>query len=166
MAIPDLRSVELRQIEARYALGKSALFLGGGVAAILVNTALYLWAPRYYPMLWVVGALLILVGLRGVDRRVKLRVGPEGLWYAPWGYQPIPWAEFERFTIFKQRSFSFIQLHARYPEQLRSRLPFVARINSQINARFRQPAFYINPTQLDVSAPDLVEALRQYLAAG
>jgi hypothetical protein len=150
-------------MEARYAIGNSALFFVGGLVAVLVNAGLYLWGPHYYPIVALAGLLAVLVGLRGLDRRIKLRIGPEGFWYAPWGHQPIPWGEFERYSTFLSGKFQFIELHPKYPEQLRTRLPLISRVNSRLNARFGKPSFYINPTQFDVGADVLASALGHHL---
>ena len=150
-------------MEARYAIGKSAAFFLGGLLAVAIDTALYLWGPYHYPVLAVAGALALLVGLRGVDRRIKLRIAPEGLWYSPWGHQPIAWGELERCSVFSVGKFRYIEILPKYPEQLLTRLPFVARINSSVNARFGKPSFYINPTQFDASEAAILSALERHL---
>jgi hypothetical protein len=150
------------QLESRYALSKSLLFFVGGLAAVALNTALYFFGPFYYPMVWFAGAIAILIGARALDRRVKLRIGSEGLWYAPWGAHPIPWGEFESFSVFTSGKFRLLKANPRYPEQLRTRLPALSRINSSINSRFGRPPFYINPTQLDVTVDRLLEALAHH----
>jgi hypothetical protein len=152
------------QVEARYALGKSLLFFVGGLVALAFNAALYFFGPFYYPGVWFAGAIAILIGARALDRRVKLRIGPEGLWYAPWGAQPISWGEFESFSVFTSGKFRFLQANPKYPEQLRTRLPALSRINSSINSRFGRPPFYINPTQLDATVDRLLEALAHHNA--
>jgi hypothetical protein len=77
------------QVEARYSRSRSLLLFVIGLVAIVYNATLY--APGLFDdVLRASGAFLVLAGLRGVDRRVKLRVGPEGLWFAPWGHTAVP----------------------------------------------------------------------------
>lgn len=147
------------QVEARYALGKSLLLFAGGLLALVVNTLLYFFASIHYPLLWPAGAIGVLAGSRALDRRVRLRIGPEGLWYAPWGTQPIPWGEFEEFSVFNSGNYPFLEARPSYPDQVRDRMSAFSRLNSSINARFGRPSFYINPTQLDVTLDRLLEAL-------
>jgi len=147
------------QLEARFALKKSIILILLGFIITVGNAALYFFGPFYYPMAWVVGLLLMIVGVRGADRRVKLRVGPEGLWYAPWGEQPIGWGEFETFDEFRAQNIRVIQAHAKYPDQLRARLPLLSRANAVLNPKLGRPSFYINPSQLDVRLESLLEVL-------
>lgn len=106
--------------------------------------------------------MLVLLGLRGLDRRVKLRVGPAGLFYATWGSQTFLWDEFEGSAPFQRKNLSWIEVRAKYPERLRSRLSLSARVDAWINARLARPPVYINPGQLDVPASDILAALRRY----
>lgn len=147
-------------LEGRYAVGRSLPFMVGGLAMVCVNTALHLFAPYHYPALWAVGGVLAVLGLRVVDRRVKLRVGPEGLFYAPWTSQAIPWGEFESFRVFEIQKYRFIEARTKYPEQLRQRLGALQRFNAWLNQRFGRPPFFINFRQLDVTVDDVVAALQ------
>ncbi len=150
-------------IEARYARGRSAVFLVIGLGAIAWNTLLYLFSSSHYPMLWLVGAVLAGLGLRGFDRRIKLRIGPEGLFYASWGAQPIPWHEFDGFAAFKRGNVSWVQARLKYPEQMRARVPLSARLDAALNSRLGRPPFCMNPAQLDVSGDQILEALARYV---
>lgn len=152
-------------LEAKYALGKSVVFVAAGTAALLAEISLYLWAPVHYPVLGFVGVLGVLVGLRGLDPRVKIRIGPEGFWYSAWGAQTFQWGEFSRISEFELDGFKFLELHPVFPAQLRTQMPLISRINSAVNERMGKPAFYVNPTQFDVSAEELLAALRQNVPA-
>ena len=152
-------------VEARYALGMSALFLLIGLGAIALNTALYLFSSSHYPMLWVLGVVAAGLGLRAIDRRVKLRIGAEGLFHTPWGVKPIPWSEFEGFAVFNRRNVSWIEARTKYPDQFRARLPLSARLDAWVNERFGRPLFYINPTQLDIPIDEILEALQRHRPA-
>jgi len=147
-------------LEGRYVVGRSLLFMVGGLAMVGVNTALYFFAPYHYPALWAVGGVLAVLGRHVVDRRVKLRIGPEGLFYASWTSQAIPWGEFESFRVFQVQKYRFIEAHTKYPEQLRQRLGALQRFNAWLNQRFGRPPFFINFTQLDVTVDDVVAALK------
>ena len=133
-----------------------------GLGGIAGNTFLYLFSSSHYPILWLVGVVLVGLGLRGLDRRVKLRIGPEGLFYASWGARPIPWGEFDGFAAFNRGNVSWIHAHLKNPEQLRSHAPLSARLDAAINSRLGRPPFYINPTQLDISGEQILEALTHY----
>jgi len=147
------------QLEARYARAKSLVFFFGGLGLTAVNTALFFFLPFHYPIAWLAGALGMAVGLRGFDRRVRLRCGPEGLFYGPWGPQPIPWSEFDGFSVFHSGQFAFLEAHPKFPDQLHARMSAASRINASVNARFGRPAFYINPTQFDVGLDELLTAI-------
>ena len=149
-------------IESRYARGSSVVLLTIGLGAVAWNTFLYLFSSSHYPILWLVGVVLVGLGLRGLDRRVKLRIGPEGLFYASWGARPIPWGEFDGFATFNRGNVSRIQAHLKNPERLRARASLSARLDAAINSRLGRPPFYINPTQLDVSGEKILEALARY----
>ncbi len=149
-------------LEARYAAGTSILILAIGLVAIALNLLLYLSSSSPRIMLWVAGGVLVGLGMRILDRRVKLRIGPEGLLYAPWGKQPIYWSEFEGFDISRQGKIDVVMVRARNPDQFHSRLPLSARLDVWLNPRLGRPPLQINPTQLDVSAGEIIEALREY----
>ena len=147
-------------LEGRYAVGRSLPFLIGGLAMLGANAALSVFTPQQHAALWVVGGVLAVLGLRVVDRRVKLRVGPEGLFYASWSSQAIPWGEFESFRVFQVQKYRFIEAHTKYPEQFRQRLGALQRFNAWLNECFGRPLFFINFTRLDVAVDDVVAALR------
>jgi len=146
-------------LEARYAAGRSSLFMLGGLACMGLDAGLYLFATFHYPALWLVGGALALLGLRVVDRRVKLRIDPEGLFCAAWTPRTIPWAEFEWFRVFEDQGFPFIEAQFKYPDQFQERLSGLSRFNSWCAKQLGKPPFYINPTQLDVGVDDVVAAL-------
>lgn len=95
-----------------------------------------------------------------VDRRVQLRVGPEGLWFAPWGARAIPWSEFESFSVFDTwRNVYHLQANPTSPARLRARLPAVSRLHSSLHSRIGWPPFCINQNPLDISLAELLEAV-------
>ncbi len=153
---------ETPEIEARYARRSSVVLLVMGLGGIVWNTYLYLFSFSHYPILWLICVVLVGLGLRGFDRRVKLRIGPEGLFYASWGARLIPWGEFDGFAAYNRGNVSWIQAHLKNPEELRARAPLSARLDAAINSRLGRPPFYINPTQLDVSGEQILEALTRY----
>lgn len=149
-------------LEARYALKRSVLMVGGGGLMALANTFMYLFMPVHYPALWIVGGLLALLGLRGLNRSVILRVGPDGIEYRPWGLGTIPWSSFERFSLFSEGKYPMVVAHAVSPADLRHRLPPLARFGAFVNERMGKPPFYFNPMQLDVDADRLLSALTRH----
>ena len=153
-------------IEARYAQGKSVILLIIGLIAFTLNTVLYLFSSSHYPILWLIGIVLVGLGLRGLDRRVKLRISPEGLFYASWGPRLIQWDEFEGFAVFNQTNISWIGARVKSPQQFHARLPISARLDAFINGRLARPQIYINPAQLDVPGHEIMEALEQYRPTG
>jgi hypothetical protein len=149
-------------IEARYAYRKSAVLLIIGLIAFTLNTVLYLFSSSHYPILWLIGIILVGLGLRGLDRRVKLRIGPEGLFHASWGPRLIQWDEFEGFDVFNQTNFSWIGARVKSPQEFHKRLPISARLDAFINGHLARPQLYINPAQLDAPGHEIMEALEQY----
>ncbi len=119
---------------------------------------LYLFSSSHYPVLWIFGVAAAGIGGRALDRRVKLRIGPEGIFYASWGGQPILWSEFEGFAISRQQNV-VVEARVKQPDQFRARLPLSARLDAWLNPRFGRPPFSINPTQLDQSAEKILEVL-------
>ena len=149
-------------IEARYAYRKSAVLLIIGLIAFTFNTVLYLFSSSHYPILWLIGIILVGLGLRGLDRRVKLHIGPEGLFHSSWGSRLIPWDEFEGFDVFNQTNISWIGARVKSPQDFHKRLTVSARMDAFINGRIARPQLYINPAQLDVPGHEIMEALEQY----
>ena len=113
-------------------------------------------------MLWVTGAAAVGLGMRSLDRRVKLRIGSDGLLYARWGKQPIYWSEFGGFAISREGNIDVVVVRARHPDQFRSRLPLSAKLDAWISPRLGRTPFSINPVQLDVSAAKILETLEEY----
>ncbi len=150
-------------LEARYAPGISSLILTTGLVAIGLNIFLYLHSSSHHLMLWLAGTLAVGIGMRALDRRVKLRIGPEGLFHVRWGKQPIYWSQFEGFKISRHGSIIVVEVRARNPDQFRARLPLSARLDAWINSRLGRAPFFINPTQLEVSAQEILEALEKHL---
>ncbi len=150
-------------LESRIGIRKSLVFLAIGVVALLGNWALYHFGPFYYPAIWAVGALLVLFGLRAFDRRVKLRIAPQGVMYAQWGSEWHPWSDFERFSIFTHQGHPFIQPHFVDAERFRRNISPLVNLGARINQLAKRPGYYINPSQLEASAEPIVEALRAHI---
>jgi hypothetical protein len=130
--------------------------------AIVANTALYLFAPFYYPALWVAGAFGLIFGLRGFDRRTKLRIAPDGIMYSLWGDQAMPWTDFQGFSVFQHRGYRFIEPQMHDREKFLRNVPQLVRLGAWINQLVRRPGYYINPSQLDTNADSIIEALSTY----
>ena len=152
------------QLEARFARTRSLIFFFGGLGLLAVNALSLVVLSIQFPVAWPAAAISMAAGLRGFDRRIKLRCGPEGLFYAPWGPQPIPWSEFDGFSIFHSGDSPFLELYPKYPDQLRARMSAVSRVNASVNARFGKPPFYINPNQLDVGFEELLAAVGSHMS--
>lgn len=98
------------RIEARYSLRWSLFLLVLGLASLGI-VAIPLFRGMADKTFLFAGTLLVLIGARGLDRRVMLRVGSEGLWFGPWGGRPIPWSEFESFSVFQWRGVYHLQVN-------------------------------------------------------
>jgi hypothetical protein len=152
---------EVAELESASRSGKSALFFFFiGLLALGVNAYLYFYEPYYYPAVWLVGGLLIVISLRALDRRVKLRIGPDGITYTSWGAASIPWTDFERFSVFKYKGFRFIEPRLRNPERFVGNISLLIRIGAWLNRLAGRPGYSINPNQLDVGADDIVGCCR------
>ncbi len=148
-------------LEAYRSIGQALLLVGIGSGLLMANYALSLLAGFSLPLIWAAAPVIVFGAARAIDRRPVICASREGFSYTPWGGRFTPWAEIEALGTFRVRDRMFISLQPAWPEQFRTSMPWMSRVNSAVNERLGRPAFYITPTGLDVS-PEMV--FKQMLA--
>lgn len=152
----------LIQLESRYSKRVNAFLLAVG-AVLLVLTGGLLEGRALFGFHGLLALLACALGLRMFDRRVKLRLGPEGLWYAPWGPLPIAWNEIAELSVVPGPSRVLVTLKTGDPEPIRRRMHPLARLDFALNTLLRREPLAMQLGALDATVDEILSVSRQYL---
>lgn len=139
------------------AIGLALIALGGdtvpdaGLLAV-VNLAL-------------AAAVLAMVRRSARDRRPRMVLDHEGLWYRDWGIGPVPWSAIARSTILGSRVQSVLLVRLRDAERFLAGLPEDERRRLRSNRLARLPDLRVPSGALEAPLEEIAAAIQDRLAA-
>ncbi len=149
------------ELRGRYSKRVSAMLLILGASLLLYVGFVDPGGP-FFALRAFLGVVACALGLRAFDRRVKLILGEEGLWYAPWGRQLLTWNEIE--SISAAPGFRLLVHHKTGdPEWIRRRMPALSRLNFAIDSVLGRGHLVIQVGALDATVDEIIWVAREYL---
>ena len=149
------------ELHGRYSKRVNAMLLILG-ASLLLYVGFIDSGGLFSPLCAFLGVVACALGLRAFDRRVKLILGPEGLWYAPWGRQLLIWNEIASISV--APGYRLLVHHKTGdPEWIRRRMPALSRLNFAIDSLLRRGHLVIQVGALDATVDEILIVSRQYL---
>ena len=116
------------------------------------------------PYLLIVSGVALLLGTVGMfDRRIKLTVLDDGICYAQWGSEVIPWQEFSAYRWATWRQSPYLQLVPLQSLRVLHRFSLLGKLNHRLAGIIGVPEFGIAVTPLAVSEAQLVEGISKFL---
>ncbi len=108
--------------------------------------------------------VLIVVVRAGRDRRPRMVIDPEGLWYRDWKIGKVAWTQVAGASLGGSRLMSFVVLRLRDPEGFVAALPQAERASLRSNRLVRLPELRIPNAALETSLDELLATIRANLA--
>ncbi len=97
------------------------------------------------------------------DRRPRLVLDRDGVWFRDWDIAAVPWAALDTVYTSGSRLQAFITLSLRDPERFLNALPPAERAGLTSNRLFRRPELRIPHNALDAPLDEVLAALRSGL---
>jgi len=107
--------------------------------------------------------VLIVVMRNARDRRPRLVLDRDGVWFRDWDIAAVPWAAIDTVLTSGSRLQAFITLSLRDPERFLNALPPAERAGLTSNRLFRRPELRIPHNALDAPLDEVLAALRSGL---
>jgi len=149
------------ELRGRYSKRVNAMLLILGASLLLYVGFVDPDGP-FFALHAFLGVVACALGLRAFDRRVKLVLGPEGLWYAPWGRQLLIWNEIASITV--APGYRLLVHHKTGdPEWIRRRMPALSRLNFAIDSLLRRGPLAMQVGALDATVDEIVWVARHYM---
>ncbi len=137
------------------AIGLGSFFFGGPSVpdAELVGAVVLVMAA----------GVLAVVMRNARDRRPRLVLDRDGVWFRDWDIAAVPWAAIDTVLTSGSRLQAFITLSLRDPERFLNALPPAERAGLTSNRLFRRPELRIPHNALDAPLDEVLAALRSGL---
>jgi len=110
--------------------------------------------------------VLIVVVRAGHDRRPRLVIDTDGLWYRDWNMGKVAWTQVAAAYIGGSRLMRFVVLRLRDPEGFVAALSQAERASIRSNRLVRLPDLRIPNGVLETSLDELLATIRETLAGG
>ena len=109
--------------------------------------------------------VLIVVVRAGRDRRPRMVIDPEGLWYRDWKIGKVAWTQVAGASLGGSRLMSFVVLRLHDPDGFVATLPQAERASLRSNRLVRLPELRIPNGAVETSLDELLATIRTSLAA-
>ena len=109
-------------------------------------------------------SVLIVVVRAGRDRRPRMMIDREGLWYRDWNIGKVAWTQVAGASLGGSRLMSFVVLRLRDPEGFVADLSQAERAALRSNRLVRLPELRIQNGALETSLDELLATIRANLA--
>lgn len=144
----------------------------GGVLAVIGLWVLVFAGPSL-PDRWLIGGVnlalasgILLYSLRRArDRRPRLVIDDDGVWFHEWGAFSVPWEQIAETYTSGSRLQSYLCLRLRDPEAFLASLTEETRAKLKPGRLLRPPELLIPHAAVEASFDEIEEALRQGRAA-
>ncbi len=164
---PNARDAPWREFQVSPARLRHGLVLAGAIAAIGLGIMLFA-GPSVADAPLVGAALLVLAAGVGAfvlrtarDRRPRMVLGPDGVWFRDWGLPPVPWPSISRIYSVGSRIQPFVCVEVDDWEEFAAALDDATRARCRSNRLVRWPRLMVPNGALDASFDEVLAALRE-----